>query len=224
MEADIPKITLRWFDIWRMAFLHPSIKTFSQITSDPKASIRWGVIWMAIATCLVWLFGPLRLLLWGWVATNFGILSSWPVSATGAVVVPLCSVVTLLLSASVAHGLARLFHAEGTFRKLVYCWGVLQLPFVVLALLVLNFPIGFPSWPGTGVSRLAMSFTIAKLVICVIVILYLAYAQVVAFGAVEGFGIWKAFGISVLLSTVLGIIGACLSTGLGELVASAYQY
>lgn len=47
-ETNPTQISLKWFWIWRMAFLRPTIKTYSRIISDPKASTKWGIIWMAV--------------------------------------------------------------------------------------------------------------------------------------------------------------------------------
>lgn len=224
MEADLSLVSLGWFETWRVAFLHPTVKTFSRIISDRKASIRWGTFWMATAACLAWLLGPLRPVVWGWAANNFGMLSPWSVAATGAVVAPVWGAITLLLGAALAHALARLFQGRGTFRQVVYCWGILPLPFVLLAVLLLQVPWIFPQWRGTSGSTAPIAFTIGKLSAAAIVVLYLTYAQVVAFGAIEGFGAWKAFGVLVLLSFMLGIFGACLSMGSRALLPGTYSW
>ena len=71
---------------------------------------------------------------------------------------------------------------------------------------------------------LAIVFTIAKMVAATLVILYLIYAEVVAFGVVQRFSLWKGFGVLVMLYILLGIIAACLSTALRWLLVSAYAY
>ena len=75
METEInqSQVSLKWFEIWRIAFLHPTIHTFSKIVSDSKASTRWGVIWAAITALIIWIVGPQRTLWWGLVADNFGL-------------------------------------------------------------------------------------------------------------------------------------------------------
>ncbi len=221
MAADVSGESLKWPDIWKLAFLHPNVRTFARIGSDRKVSIRWGLIWMALTACVAWLVGPLRLFVWGWLADVFGMQSPWPVTAVGAVAVPLWAAIALLFNASLAHGLARLFHGMGTLRKLVYCWGVLQPPFVVLALLVLSFNTS-PYSTAHGVSSVGVVLLIAQLVAAAAALLYMAYAQVVAFAAVEGFSFWKGLGVILLLSLALGLISAWLSSALGRSLAYVF--
>ena len=178
-EADPTQMSLKWLEIWRIALFNPTIKTFTRIISDPKASAKWGITWTAITAIIVWSIGPQRAILSGMVADQFGLQAISYFSVFGAIVAPILGVISLLLNAAIAHGLARLFDGAGTFHQLVYCWGVMQLPFILLSGLVINFPSIILRSREFTYSTVGLIVQIT-LVAASGVILYLFYAGVVA--------------------------------------------
>lgn len=231
METEInqSQVSLKWFEIWRIAFLHPTIHTFSKIVSDSKASTRWGVIWAAITALIIWIVGPQRTLWWGLVADNFGLDAASYFVAIGTIVFPIFGVITFLISVAMSHGLARLFNGKGTFHQLVFCWGVIQLPFIIFSGLTFNIlPYTYSIFRSLTSSEMNFSVMRINLLISVLIalagILYLFYAQVVAFSAVEKFSIGKGLGILILLGIILGIASSCLSYGIRGMLMRPLRY
>ena len=224
MEIDSTQTSLKWSEIWRIVFLRPTIKTFSRIINDPKASTKWGVTWMAIIAFIFWFVGPKRAILWGIAADQFGLQRASYFVVIGAIVAPILGVSALLINAAIAHGLARLFSGAGTFYQLVYCWGVMQLPFILLSGLVINIPSIIPSSHEFTFSTAGMIIQITTLLITIGIILYLFYAEAVAFSAVEKFGVGKGFGILILLGVAVGVVGSCLSYGFQSLSTIFFHY
>lgn len=72
METDLVQKPMKLFEIWRNVFLRPTIETYSRISNDPKASIKWGLIWAAVTVLVTWVVGPQRELLGGYVVNAFG--------------------------------------------------------------------------------------------------------------------------------------------------------
>ena len=219
-RADLTQVSLKWFEIWGIAFLHPTIKTFSRIVADPKASTTWGIAWMAITALIAWFVGPQRAILSGWVADMFGLQAVLYFLLVGAVLASILGAVFLLIEAAISHGLARLFHGTGTFHQLVYCWGVMPLPFILLSGLATRFPSIFSSSRAFTSSTAGLAIQIVVLLMLAGLTLYLAYAEVVAFSAVERIGIGTGFGILILQAVVVAIVIAGLSSGLQALVMS----
>jgi hypothetical protein len=228
-EINTARVSLNWFEIWRTAFVHPTIQTFSRIASDSKTSTLWGSIWMAITALIVWIIGPHRTLWWGLVAETFGLDVASYFVAIGTVVFPILGVMALFLCAAMSHGLARLFNGAGTLRQLVFCWGVMPVPFVMFAGLAFNvLPLTYSmflvlsssevNFPVMGIMTLIGAF------FAVAGILYLFYGQVVAYSAIEKFRVKKGLGILVLLGFALGVISAGLSVGLQEIVMRSFRY
>ena len=217
-EINSSQVSLTWFEIWRTAFVHPTIQTFSQIVSDSKTSTRWGILWMAISALIVWIVGPQRTIWWGLVAENFGLDAASNFLVIGPVAFSFLAVIALLINAAVSHGLARLFNGAGTYHQLVFCWGVIQLPFIVFSGLAFNFlPYTYSIFRLLSSSEMNISVMSIILLVSMLIatggILYLFYAQVVGFSAVEKFGIGKGFGVLTMLAVVLGIASVCLSFG-----------
>ncbi len=213
--SDSIPASLKWIEIWRIAFLRPTIMTFLRITSDPKATTRWGILWMGISSFIAWFISPLRAVFWGYVANNLGLQAARYFVWISALVAPILVVIGLLLAAAIAHALARLFGGAGTFHQLVYCWGVMLLPFVVISGLVLYFPSLFSLSIMSTAGRIVQ---ITALLIYAGVNLYLFYAEVVAFSAVEKIGIWKGLGILILQAVIVAIALSCLSSGFNALM------
>ena len=216
---------MKWLEIWLNAFFHPTIETYSRIISDPKSSLSWGLVWAAITVLVTWVLSPLRELLGGLVANVFGGLKTFYfVSVIGAPVAVILGVLGFVLLTAIMHGLARLFNGAGTFPQLIFCWAVMQLPFVLLAGLVMSIPLGFPPSREFVFSRIGMIIQISKSLVTQCIYLYLFYAQIVAFSAIEKFRIGKGFGIIILSAIVIGIAGACLSNGLQALAMNFLRY
>jgi hypothetical protein len=43
----IPPFSLKWYQVWLKVFLHPSVDSFLQIQSDPRASLMRAFLWVA---------------------------------------------------------------------------------------------------------------------------------------------------------------------------------
>jgi hypothetical protein len=231
METNIdPKQNSQnWFEIWRSAFLHPTIQTFSKIAGDPKASLGWGLIWAGLAALLFWILGPQRELWWGLVASQIGLKAGSTFLVVGTIASPILGMLALLVLAAVSHGLARLFGGLGTYRQLVFCWGVIQLPFVLFSGLMYRlypYAISLLRLISPG----AVTFAGMRIILLVVALiaaaglLYLYYAQWIAFSAVEQFGIGKGLVVLILLAILLGAAGACLSTVIRGIVMRQFMY
>jgi hypothetical protein len=180
---------------------------------------------MAITAFITWFIGPQRAILIGWMSDTFGSRYLFYFLLIGAFIATIFGVVALLINAVIAHGLARLFDGTGTFQQLVYCWGVMQLPFVLISGLIMFVPsIFLPSSREFARSTANIIISIIILLATIGVILYLSYAEVVAFSAVEKFGVGKGFGILILLAVVIGIAGACLSFGFQAVISNYFRY
>lgn len=219
----------KWVEIWRMVFVHPTIESFSRIAAEPEASTRWGLAWVAVAALLFWFLGPQRLMVWGLIASTFGEKAASSFMVVATVIIPLLSVIYLLAQAAATHGLARLLNGAGTFRQLVYCWGVMQLPFILVIGLAFNLPYYgyslFRLLTGSGFDYPAVSIiSLISLLLSLAGLLYLFYAQLVAFSAVERFDVAKGFGVLLLAALVLAFAGACLSNGLQAMLMNALRY
>ena len=223
-KSDPTQLSLKWFEIWRIAFFHPTIKAFSRIINDPKASFKWGVIWMAVISFIAWFDGPLVNILSGWTSQMFGFRDFYSILYTGALASPIFGVIALIIIAAIAHGFARLFNGTGTFHQLVYCWAVMQLPFILLAGLVMRIPSILSLSLEFNLSKIGLIMQFVFMLAGLCIYLYLFYAQVVAFSTVENFGIGKGFGFFFLLAIVVGITGVCLSFAFQSVMMKFLRY
>lgn len=212
-----------WFEIWYNAFLRPTIKTYSRISSDPRSNVKWGLIWAAVMALVNWVVGPQRYVIAGYVAQMFGGQEIiYYVYVFGAFIIIILGVPCLALAVAILHGLARLFNGEGTFQRLLFSWAVMQLPFLLLIGLVIHIPF-LPSLREDVHSMTGWLLASVKLFITLCIYLYLFYAQVVAFSAVEKFGVGEGFGILLLAALVMGVIWTCLSVGFQVAATNFFQ-
>ena len=223
-ETAPTHMPLNWFAIWLDVLLRPTVKTFSRISNDPKASSKRGIVWMAIASVITWFAGPQRATLSGFVADMFGLESFSRFLLIGALVAPVLGVTFLLINAAIAHGLARIFKGEGTFHQLVYCWAVMQLPFVLVLGLIGFFPTVFPSTREFAFSTAGMILTLLSLLATIGVVLYWLFAEMVAFSAVEKLGILKALGILLLQSVFVACVGVFLLSVFQSVMMNSFRH
>ncbi len=207
IEDAQPRSSMNWIRIWWELFIHPTNATYTRIMGDPKASLTWGVAWMAVSGLVAWLIGPQRATLQGLVITNFGPAANNYFLVFGSLAASISSVLGLLLVSAVAHSLSRLFQGAGTYRQLVFCWGIMPVPFLVFLYWIGYIPwllrfVGVYSLPRAGIV-----VSLIYLFIILMVILYLIYSQVVAFSAVEQVGLGKGFGVIIIVGVILGIVG-----------------
>jgi len=209
-NAEPTQMSLTWLEIWRSSFFRPTVGTFTRIISDPKASIRWGLLWIAITSMVAWFVGPQKPLLSGWVSDNFGPQAGSYFLLIGAIAAAIFGVILMLILADIAHGLARHFDGAGTFHQLFYCWAVMGLPFMLLSELLTYISSLFSSNRLFYFSTAGKAIQIITLLMFNGVNLYLMYAEVVAFSAVEKFRFWKSFGIWLLTGIVFAVAIVCL--------------
>lgn len=217
-ETGSTPASLSWLEVWRLALLRPTAETFQRISGDPKASIKWGLFWAAAASLTIWFLGPQRAVWNGVVINNFGLQAADYFLWLGAVAAFIISAIGLLVDAAIAHALARLFGGSGAYPRLVYCWGVILPPFVLLSVLVSRFPSLFPPSRELIFSPAYRVILFASLLLFIVVYIFLFFVQVVALSAVERMGFWKGFGVLLLQAVLAAILGACLSNTLPELV------
>jgi len=213
MNSDQTQISLKWYEIWWKVFIRPSVKTYSRIISDRKATLNWAIIWMAVTALIGWFIGPQRAWLLSSVENVFGLRARNYFYILGSFQAIILGVLSLMISAAIAHKIAFRFDGKGSFHQLAYCWAVMQMPFLLVAGLVMHLPFLFNFSHEFTFSTLGIIVQIAILVITVSVILYSAYSGVVALSAVENLSLGNAFVIMFLTGIILGIIGACLSFG-----------
>ena len=105
-----------WLEIWQNSLLHPTTRTYSRISSDPRSSIKWGLTWAAITTLVAWAVGPQRELIGGYIANVFGGRETFLyVSVIGAPIAIILGVLGFVLLSAIVHGLAHWFKGTGTF-------------------------------------------------------------------------------------------------------------
>lgn len=220
--TDITPASLNYLEIWRLAFLRPTLKGFARIVSDPKAGIKWGLVWAAITSFVVWLVGPYGILVSGLITNTFG----YDLNATllvGAIVAAILGPIGMLMFAALVHGFSRLFDGAGSIGGLVYCWAVMQVPFIAAAGLAGHLTALFPRTREFFYSPAGTVIAFASLIAVACVYLYLLYAQIVALSAVEHFGIAKGFGVYILVTLVGAIAWGLLSGGVQVLFENALR-
>jgi hypothetical protein len=198
---------------WRDVLLHPVPRTFTAIASAPQAGLKWACFWMALTSLLAWLTGPQRSILWGQVYELTGPRNASLFLVFGTIAAPILGIAGLLLGAGLARALARLAGGGGTFRKLAYTWAFLSTPFGLLAGLMFCLPSLIPMTGGVRFSGARLVILALTSLLAVFVYLYQFYASVTAYGALEGFGFWKALGLILILLLALAVAIACLAGG-----------
>jgi len=174
---------------------------------------------MGIASLLVWFGGPQRPLLTGWVATFVGLDSVLPFLLIGAPLAVALGVISLMITAAISHGTARLFGGVGAYHQLVFCWGVIPPPFALLAALAQYLLPLLAASLASPFSSAWIALQFATLFILAAILLYLTYVQVVTYSAVEQIGVAKGLGILVLQALILGVVFGCLSATTSQLLA-----
>ncbi len=212
-KDDLAQLSLNWIEIWRLSILHPTTGTFNRIINDQKTGIKWGVIWMAVVTLIAWFVGPQRYLISGVAADNFGQRNGNIILLVGGIVAPLFAVVVLLINAAILHGVANLFGGTGIYNQLVYCWGVMLMPFILLAGIVIRLPMLFPSTREFTSSHTGIIVQMIAFILFIGVNLYQFYAMMVAFSTVEKLGLWKSIGIFIMTTFVIVVVFNLLSAG-----------
>lgn len=223
-QNETQQRSLNWTEIWWIALLHPNTKSHSTIINDPKAGLKWGIIWSAITSTLIWFVNPLREVWVGLINNNFGFQTASIFKILGAVASPIIGILTLLFFAAFAHNFTRLFGGQGKVKILVYAWAVIQFPFFILIGLARLIPYLLPASRGYPFSATDIILQFVPLAIMSLVLLYLLYVQIVAFSAVEGFSIGKGLGILVLITLVISILGVILGYGVREFLLNQGPY
>jgi hypothetical protein len=138
--STAPVVSMKWYAVWREVFLHPSANTFERILADPAASpgraYAWVVITSALTAILGQIFNP--------DPTNRRLLIC-------AILSPLFSLGYLEIDAQILHWVAKHYHGQGSYNRMVYVLGAIMAPFSII-----NFGLNMALSSLTHISSLFM--------------------------------------------------------------------
>ena len=109
-----PVQSLKWYEVWREVFLHPSEKTFDRILADPTATPNRAYIWVAIMSTLIGILGQ-------FFSLNFTIPSLF----IAVVFSPIFGLIGLASGALLLHWIAKRYKGQGTYSRMVYALGAI---------------------------------------------------------------------------------------------------
>jgi hypothetical protein len=185
MDAASPALpkSLRWYEVLRDVYIHPSEKTFEHILEYPTASSRRAYIWAAVVGLLTGILGAF---------TTPGV----PVTVQILTVVagPFFTLLSLAISAVVLHWCAGRYKGQGTYSQMVYALGAISVPYSLI-ILVLFWVL--PSRSAvSSLIQLALS-------------LFYIYLMAQAIKAVEKLDNKRAFWTLILPLLLICLLAAC---------------
>ena len=204
-KSDVPQAPLTWFAIWRLVLLNPTIETFTQIIERSQTRVRSSIVWMMIGTILIWFTGLQQSLVFSFAADQFGLTIAFRVMLVGAIVAPVFGVLGLWGLAATSHMLAQRLGGMGTIQQLAYCWAALTPPFAFLSGVVASLSNLLLSNAAKQSSRAGLIGGLLVIAVYGSVILYQLYAALVAYSAVEKWGMGTSIGVFALQLILVGL-------------------
>ena len=116
-----PTQVLKWYEVWREVVLHPSANTFERILADPTAAPVRAYAWVAIVSTLISVFGQI----FNPDATTLSLLI-YPIF------VPIISLIGLAFEALILHWVAKRYHGQGSYHRMVYVLGAIYAPYGII--------------------------------------------------------------------------------------------
>jgi hypothetical protein len=185
--STAPLPTMKWYDVLREVLLHPTENTFTRILDDPAASSKRAFIWVAV-------YG----LVYGFINAAVN-TETTPLVWLTLIYSPVMAVVGLTISAFLLHLIAGRYGGQGTFNRMVYAIGTIEVTYGLLfSILATIF--------GTVLISLGMVAVLVELAFG----LFSIYLTAQAIKAVEQFSISKAYWTLILLILLGGVLAACL--------------
>lgn len=198
--SSAPVESMKWYEVWRKVFLHPSANTFDRILADPTATPRRAYAWVAIISALISIFGQifspdasiLRLIFY-------------------MIFVPILSLFGLAFNALILHWVAKRYHGQGSYNRMVYVLSAIIAPFSIIDLSL-----------NTVLSSLEPLYWLVSFILAI----FMIYLQVQAIKAAERITTSEAFWTSMLpglvlvaliffVAIVLALLAPALGAGVG---------
>lgn len=162
--------SLKWYEVWREVFLHPSVATFERILADPKASSTRAFLWVAVMGVIAGVIQALVNQATGIFNTaesgGLKFLSSF---VCGIFVAPIAAVVFLALGTFITHVIARALGGTGLYDRLLYCMAAISAPStlvsVIFAILGAAGQVGTRSLLAICVAPFSLAFGIYTIVL-----------------------------------------------------------
>lgn len=195
--------SLKWYEVWREVFLHPSEETFHRILADPMARPGRAFVWVAV-------LGVISGIIQSFSAQNVDVDFAPGITLFSLVLcIPLAAVIGLALGALIMHWIAGLFGGTGTFDRLVYAFGAIQAPATLVSVILSSIGTLLGLSTGQGTSS---PFLICLAPFSLAWSLYLLFLDVLALKAVERLTTGKAL-LTLLLPLIVFFVlgGLCVA-------------
>jgi hypothetical protein len=208
--------SLKWYEVWREVYFHPSEQTFHRILADPLAKPGRAFLWVAI-------LGVLSGIVQAFSTQGVDTGQIEQVSLFSLVIcIPLGAVIALALSALIMHWIAGLFGGNGTYDRLVYAFGSIQAPATLVSVILSSIGtlVGLGSLGQGGTSPLLICLAPFSLAWSI----YLLFLEVLALKAVEGLTTGKAI-LTLLLPLIVVLVlgGLCVALVLVPVIVRSVQ-
>jgi hypothetical protein len=217
--ATEPSRPRAWHQIWLDIWLHPGLDSFKAALAEPDTGTGRAYRWVAVMGLISGLVSVLIELVLPTPtssqlpANSRGIFLG--AVAVGAVLcTPFAAVIGLAISAWIYHGISRLLGGQGTGNRLIYAFGAIYAPLMLISTVFL-VPSALVRQLGDGAAIGSLCLSIIPLAVSI----YSIVLYVNAIKAVEGFSTGRAIAVIALLALIGLVLSGCLIGGIFALGA-----
>ena len=138
-----------WIRVWLSALTRPTVETFQNLVSDPKATSQRAYRWVFASTFLGYILLSIIVALIGMeVASTFGFAgiagtvagTSLLIGVVYGLIGGAVAVLATALLAGISHLVARALGGAGTYAKLVYAFAAFLAPLTLVSLVIAPLP------------------------------------------------------------------------------------
>lgn len=205
--ANMPVTTsLKWYEVWRQIYLHPSVESFLRILADPLAKPGRAYLWVAVMAVISGLLQGLGFNTAG--RSGLGVSGPILTLGCGLIIAPVLAVIGLAFGSLIVHWIAGLFGGQGTFERMVYAYGAIEAPATLVSIIFSTLLLILTGGETTG-GRSTLGLCAAPF--SLVWGIYLLILQINAIRAVEKLSTGRAI-LTLLFPLILAVVlvGVCL--------------
>ena len=193
----------KWYELWLEVWKHPSDASFKSILNERDHEAMRGFIWIGVASLITGLIGQIATFQTTRTLLQYPSGSDILFYVCGVVVTPIIAIIGMMISAGIFHLVAKIFHGNGKWGDLVFCFSAISAPasIIVAFASLINFAF-------VNIQILTLIVSICIIIFYLILGIYSIVLYINAIKAVENIGTGQAVATYFIPTIVLLLIVA----------------
>ena len=205
LPAEPVATNRKWYELWLEVWKHPSDTSFKSILNERDHEAMRGFIWIGVSSLIAGIVAQIATFQTTRALLQYPSGRDIFLYVCGVIIFPIAAIIGMMISAGIFHLIAKIFHGNGKWSDLVYCFSAITAPSSIIVAIgtVINFAF-------VSIQILSLIVSICIIIIYLILAIYSIVLYINAIKSVENIGTGPAVATYFIPTIILLLIGACI--------------